>query len=51
MQMPQMAKDVLMGGFIALTTVAVKPLRPRKTSPGPANASPDHAESGSEIFY
>jgi hypothetical protein len=31
MQMPQMAKDVFMGGFIALTSVAVKPLLPRKT--------------------
>jgi hypothetical protein len=31
MQMPQMAKDVFMGGFIASTSVAVKSLLPRKT--------------------
>lgn len=51
MQMPQMAKDVFMGGFIAPTSVAVKSLPPGKTPAGWANASPDHAESGSETFY
>lgn len=51
MQMPQMAKDVFMGGFIALTSVAVKSLMPGKTSPRRANASPDDAESVSETFY
>lgn len=51
MQMPQMAKDVFMGGFIALTSVAVKPLMPGKTSPRLTIASLDHAESGSETFY
>jgi hypothetical protein len=51
MQMPQMAKDVFMGGFIALASVAVKSLVLRKTSRRLANASPDHAESGSETFY
>jgi len=32
MQMPQMAKDVFMGGFIALVGVAVKSLVSAKTS-------------------
>ncbi|AGB47175.1 hypothetical protein Mesau_04854 [Mesorhizobium australicum WSM2073] len=30
MQMPQMAKDVFIGGFIALTSVAVKSRIPGK---------------------
>lgn len=51
MQMPQMAKDVFMGGFIALTSVAVKSLIPGKTSPRQVNPSLDHAESASETFY
>jgi hypothetical protein len=51
MQMPQMAKDVFIGGFIALTSVAVKSLIPRKTTPELANASPDHTESATETFY
>ncbi len=51
MQMPQMAKDVFMGGFIALASVAVKPLIPGKTSPRLANPSLDHTESVSETFY
>jgi hypothetical protein len=32
MQMPQMAKDVFMGGFIALAAVAVKSLHSGKMS-------------------
>jgi hypothetical protein len=32
MQMPQMAKDVFMGGFIALAGVAVKSQLPAKAS-------------------
>jgi hypothetical protein len=32
MQMPQMAKDVFMGGFIALAAVAVKTLASAKAS-------------------
>lgn len=51
MQMPQMAKDVFMRGFIALTSVAVKSLIPGKTSRVPANVSPDHTESANETFY
>jgi hypothetical protein len=51
MQMPQMAKDVFMGGFIALVSVAVKPLTPGKTSPRLAKPSLDHTESASETFY
>lgn len=51
MQMPQMAKDVFMGGFIALAGVAVKSLIPGKTSQRLANASPDHMESANETFY
>ncbi|WP_181179681.1 hypothetical protein [Mesorhizobium sp. B2-1-3A] len=46
-----MAKDVFMGGFIALAIVAVKSLIPGKTSPRQANPSLDHAESASETFY
>ncbi|MBN9221164.1 MAG: hypothetical protein J0I79_24720 [Mesorhizobium sp.] len=46
-----MAKDVFMGGFIALASVAVKPLMSRKTSARLANASPAHSESGNETFY
>ncbi|MBZ9795860.1 hypothetical protein [Mesorhizobium sp. ES1-4] len=51
MQMPQMAKNVFMGGFIALTSVAVKSLIPGKTSRKLANTSPDHAASANETFY
>ncbi|WP_162258858.1 MULTISPECIES: hypothetical protein [Mesorhizobium] len=46
-----MAKDVFMGGFIALASVAVKSLISGKTSPGRAKPSLDHAESASETFY
>ncbi len=51
MQMPQMARDVFMGGFIALGSVAVKPLMSGKTSERLANASPGQTESGNETFY
>jgi hypothetical protein len=44
MQMPQMAKDVFMAGFIALTSVAVK-------SQVSAKESFDRGKRSAETFY
>ncbi|ESX96024.1 hypothetical protein X754_00075 [Mesorhizobium sp. LNJC403B00] len=44
MQMPQMAENVFIGGFIALAGVAVK-------SQLPAKASLDNRSGAAETFY